>query len=335
MRIRIDPGRLPLVVVSACLVLGALDALVGGAGRAPDPGTAADRSSPVASSPGDAAAVATVAPTVQPSAPPAESLGPVEAGAVAAPPSSPEPAPSVVRFRPRDGWTGVAPAADLSVRFTAAMDHASTEAAFSATIIGGAAVAGSVRWAEGDTVLVLNPDGALPYGARVELRVGSGALSAAGRPIDAGASVTFTVAPRPEAPAATTPRPAASGWRWPLKGPITQYFGQTLTQYGVHQGLDIDGQTGDPVVAAHAGTVVVAGHYDSCGGLEVHIDHGGGVVSWYRHLSRVDVSVGRSVAAGTRIGLVGATGCATGSHLHFAIRIGTTFVDPLPYLPAR
>jgi murein DD-endopeptidase MepM/ murein hydrolase activator NlpD len=124
-------------------------------------------------------------------------------------------------------------------------------------------------------------------------------------------------------------------WVWPLLGPITQRFGESLTQYGYHQGIDIDGDTGDSVRAARGGTVTVAGTWDSCGGIQVHIDHGGGVESWYRHLSRVDVSVGSRVGAGAIIGAVGSTGCSTGSHLHFAIRDRGEFVDPLRYLPAR
>ena len=89
--------------------------------------------------------------------------------------------PAIVRFRPRDGWTDVDRNAQLSVRFTTAMDHATTEAAFHATL-DGADLAGSLRWAEGDTVLVLRPSTALPYGARVDLRVEDGALRRRGRP---------------------------------------------------------------------------------------------------------------------------------------------------------
>lgn len=246
------------------------------------------------------------------------------------------PVPEVVRFRPRDGWSGVSPSTNLSVRFTTAMDHTTTERAFSAALPDGKAIVGSVRWAEGDTVLVLDPTTALPRGVGVVLAVAAGALSAEGVPLAAATSVTFTVAAPPaSAPKRATVPATSSGWRWPLLGPITQYFGQSLTVYGFHQGIDIDGNTGDPVRAAHAGRVVVAGHYDDCGGLEVHIDHGDGVASWYRHLSRIDVAVGSNVEAGTVIGLVGTTGCALGSHLHFAVRIGSTFVDPLSYLPPR
>ena len=252
-----------------------------------------------------------------------------------------EPAPSmqppaVVRFRPRDGWIGVARSAALSVRFTQPMDHASTEKAFAASI-GVASITGSYRWAESDTVLVLQPASALTYGAKVQLSVAAGARSRAGVELTSARSVTFTVEVRrvPAAPPAPPAPPAASVWQWPLLGPITQGFGESLTQYGIHQGIDIDGDTGDRVRAARTGTVVVAGHYDDCGGLEVHIDHGGGLTSWYRHLSRIDVAVGARVTAGTIIGAVGDTGCSLGSHLHFAIRDGGTFVDPCRYLPAR
>jgi murein DD-endopeptidase MepM/ murein hydrolase activator NlpD len=246
------------------------------------------------------------------------------------------PAPAVVRFRPRDGGTGVARYAPVSVRFTQPMDHATTERAFAASI-DGAALTGTYRWAEGDTVVVLKPASPLPYGAKVRLAVGPGALSRAGAALASASAVTFTVVERPAptvAPAPTS-RAVVSGWRWPLIGPITQRFGESLTQYGVHQGIDIDGDTGDPVRAARSGRVVVAGHYDDCGGNEVHIDHGDGLTSWYRHLSRIDVKVGARIDAGTIIGAVGDTGCSLGSHLHFAIRAGKVFVDPLRYLPAR
>jgi murein DD-endopeptidase MepM/ murein hydrolase activator NlpD len=247
--------------------------------------------------------------------------------------------PAVVRFRPRDGWTGVARSAALSVRFTQPMDHASTEQAFAASI-GVAPITGTYRWAESDTVLVLQPVSALTYGAKVQLSVAAGARSRAGVELTSARSVTFTVEVRrvpavPPAPPAPPAPPVASVWQWPLLGPITQGFGESLTQYGVHQGIDIDGDTGDRVRAARTGTVVVAGHYDECGGLEVHIDHGDGLTSWYRHLSRIDVAVGARVKAGTIVGAVGDTGCSLGSHLHFAIRDGRTFVDPLRYLPAK
>jgi Peptidase family M23/Bacterial Ig-like domain len=254
----------------------------------------------------------------------------------------------IIRFRPRNGQSGITPGAQVSVRFTTAMD-VTTRRAFQ-VVVRGSPVPGRYRWAEGNTVLVFTPAAAFPYGATVTLTVTGDARASDGTSIRRGRSVSFSVAKRPlstPSPASTTggkpstkatpaPRTAAShGWRWPLHGPITQYFGQTLTRYGYHYGIDIDGQTGDPVRAARSGTVTVAGHYDSCSGLQVTIDHGGGIESWYRHLSSIDVRVGAHVTAGTVIGRVGATGCALGSHLHFAIRRNGRFVDPMDYLPPR
>ncbi|HWP62608.1 MAG TPA: peptidoglycan DD-metalloendopeptidase family protein, partial [Candidatus Binatia bacterium] len=237
--------------------------------------------------------------------------------------------PAVVRFRPRDGSRGVDPNAWLSVRFTAPMDRAATERAFS-VLVDGDPVRGRTWWAEDDTVLVLDPAAPLPSGAEVRMAVSAAARSRVGLALVAPATATIRVAasvvtPRSEpsrtAGSSTSGSTSTSGWRWPLLGPITQRFGESLTRYGWHAGIDIDGSTGDPVVAARAGRVTVAGVYDACGGLEVHIDHGDGFESWYRHLSLVEVAVGARVAAGARIGRVGNTGCSLGSHLHFAIRL--------------
>jgi murein DD-endopeptidase MepM/ murein hydrolase activator NlpD len=246
--------------------------------------------------------------------------------------------PKVVRFRPRNGWVDISRFAAVSVRFSRPMDHRSTEAAFHVAA-GGRPIPGTFRWAEGDTVLVLTPASPLPYGARITLSVDVRARAKDGAAIAEARSVAFTVRQRPAkiAHATSEPRPIrrSVGWRWPLLGTITQRFGESLTRYGFHYGIDIDGTTGDPVRAARSGRVVVAGSYDRCGGLEVHIDHGDGIASWYRHLSRIVVEKGASVEVGTLIGKVGDTGCSLGSHLHFAIRKGSRFVDPLEYLPHR
>ena len=99
-------------------------------------------------------------------------------------------APGVVRFRPRPGTSDIARTAAISVRFTKPMDRAATAAAFRVTV-SGRPIRGSIRWAESDTVLVLTPKAALPAGAAVVMEVGTGALSAAGVPVDGQVRATF------------------------------------------------------------------------------------------------------------------------------------------------
>ncbi len=339
---RISPGRpvlLVLYLLVGTITISALSTGPTGARSAASPAPIADRAfrpvpdatASLSSRPTDAIAPS-IAGAPVPEATPAPRAAAAPRAAVA-----PE-APAVVRFRPRDGWTGVSRFADVSVRFGRPMEHDTTEQAFH-VLLGEKRVEGTVRWVEGDTVLVLDPTRPLPYRARVELSVDVSARSADGVALREARSVTFTVQPRPAPtvrPAPTArPAPASTAWRWPLLGPITQRFGESLTQYGFHQGIDIDGATGDRVRAARGGRVVVAGTYDQCGGLEVHVDHGDGFASWYRHLSRIEVAKGIMVDAGAVIGRVGNTGCSLGSHLHFGIRRGTKFVDPLRYLPPR
>ncbi len=104
--------------------------------------------------------------------------------------------PSVVRFRPRNSTTDVDRGATLSVRFTAPMDRVSTEAVWSVQV-GDTPVPGSLDWAENDTVLVFTMKAAQDHGAKVVMRVGDGAISAAGVPIAAAAAATFTTVPKP------------------------------------------------------------------------------------------------------------------------------------------
>jgi murein DD-endopeptidase MepM/ murein hydrolase activator NlpD len=127
---------------------------------------------------------------------------------------------------------------------------------------------------------------------------------------------------------------ASTSLIWPAPGPITSPFGGGRH----HPGIDIDGVTGDPVIAAGTGTVVQAGAsppaFSGYGNL-VAIDVGNGMLTMYAHLSRVDVAVGQAVRQGQQLGAIGATGFATGDHLHFELRLNNTPVDPMPYLPAR
>jgi murein DD-endopeptidase MepM/ murein hydrolase activator NlpD len=94
-----------------------------------------------------------------------------------------------------------------------------------------------------------------------------------------------------------------------------------------HAGTDYDADRGTPVFAAGTAVVEFAGVKGGYGKV-VFLDHGGGVVTRYAHLSTIDVKVGDAVAAGERVGRVGATGRVTGPHLHFEVRLGDRPVDP-------
>jgi murein DD-endopeptidase MepM/ murein hydrolase activator NlpD len=124
---------------------------------------------------------------------------------------------------------------------------------------------------------------------------------------------------------------------WPARGAITGWYGERRGGSS-HPGTDIDGETGDPVVAAAAGTVAWAGSAPagySGYGIVVILDHGGDVQSLYAHLSAVAVAVGQPVRAGDRVGSMGSTGHSTGSHLHFEVRRGGAVTNPAAFLPAR
>jgi virulence factor Mce-like protein len=121
-----------------------------------------------------------------------------------------------------------------------------------------------------------------------------------------------------------------AGFMWPLEGVITSPFGPRWGR--MHTGIDIDGVTGEPVVASADGTVVLAAYYSGYGNAVI-IDHGNGFSTLYGHLSSIDVDTGDVVTQGQLVGAVGCTGNCTGDHLHFEIRIEGTPVDPLPYLP--
>ncbi len=100
-----------------------------------------------------------------------------------------------------------------------------------------------------------------------------------------------------------------------------------------HSGADFASPTGTPVLAPGGGRVVLAASLYFTG-RTVMIDHGLGLVSLLAHLSRIDVREGQDVAAGARVGLVGATGRVTGPHLHWTVRLQGARVDPLSVIAA-
>jgi len=120
---------------------------------------------------------------------------------------------------------------------------------------------------------------------------------------------------------------ASESFRWPVSGrEITTYFS------GGHAGVDINGDTGDPIVAARGGVVTFAGTEGDGYGVKVIIRHPGGFETLYSHLSRIDVERG-PIERGDLVGAIGCTGSCTGDHLHFEIHRDGSPIDPLDLLP--
>ena len=136
-----------------------------------------------------------------------------------------------------------------------------------------------------------------------------------------GPTIAALRAPLPTSPIALA---------WPLHARIGGPFGPRGN--GFHAGIDLIAPAATPVAAAGAGRVVWAEFRPGGWGLLVTIAHRDGVRSMYAHLSRVDVRLGEAVATGQQVGLVGATGDATGPHLHFELRVRGAAVDPLTAL---
>lgn len=115
---------------------------------------------------------------------------------------------------------------------------------------------------------------------------------------------------------------------------IRRYYNGVFAKDYYHRGIDYAGGQGSAIVAPAAGRVVLIGRESQ--GFRVHgncvgLDHGQGVESIYIHMSRIDVKEGDFVKPGQRIGAVGATGSATGPHLHWGVFVHSLAVDPTPW----
>jgi hypothetical protein len=125
----------------------------------------------------------------------------------------------------------------------------------------------------------------------------------------------------------------AKPFTWPVQGRISGRFGNQRVYNGSprapHSGMDIAAAQGTPVLAPAGGVVSFADAGLYLTGGTVVLDHGHGVSSNFLHLSRIDVQVGQRVAQGDPIGAVGATGRATGPHLHWGMNWFNVRIDPL------
>lgn len=131
---------------------------------------------------------------------------------------------------------------------------------------------------------------------------------------------------------------AAKTFLLPVAGPISSPFGYrvhpiTRRRGSFHKGIDIAARRGTPVKAASDGTVQKARFYRNGYGNLVVIQHSNSMATYYGHLDKIKVTPGTVVSRGDVIGTVGSTGMATGPHLHFEVRRGTTALNPAEWLP--
>jgi len=143
--------------------------------------------------------------------------------------------------------------------------------------------------------------------------------------------------PKKKTIAASSHKRKASGYkgqlRWPIQGTVTSKFGRRGSR--MHDGIDIGDKEGTPIHAAASGEVVYSDSRLSGYGKLVIIRHGKNLFTAYGHNQRNLVRKGAKVKAGDVIARVGHTGRATGPHLHFEVRQGSTPVNPIAYLPRR
>src|SRR6185436_13829993 len=127
----------------------------------------------------------------------------------------------------------------------------------------------------------------------------------------------------PGSPGPCAARPVPGG----IVSPFGPRFHPILHTTRMHSGDDLSAGSGTPIHACRAGTVVIASWQGGYGNAAV-VDHGGAMATLYAHQSQIATREGAHVEAGEVIGYVGATGLATGPHLHFEVRLSGNPVDP-------
>lgn len=192
----------------------------------------------------------------------------------------------------------------------------------------GGTVPATVSVSQGDTLW----DIAKRYNSTVPLLISTNELSSESLRV----GQVLRIVPKSDVAGAAAPAPqpvpvTGHGMVWPLAGEITSRFGyRQLRGSNWHNGLDIDGVTGDPIVAATAGVVSFSGWRSGYGNLVIVIADD--TEYYYAHASELLVVEGEVVSAGQLLARVGSTGFSTGSHLHFEIRVNGSPVDPLGIL---
>ena len=189
-------------------------------------------------------------------------------------------------------------------------------------------------------VIALTPDGEVggPVGAPAPV------IAPAPAPAPAPASApepvrTMSVAPASVSEPAVVPASAPVGR---LSAPVANMVANSPFGYRVnpltggaaelHTGVDFAAGCDTPVLSSAAGTVTEAGFSAYGGGNRIVIDHGNGLQTTYNHLQSLGVQTGQSVGAGALIGIAGATGNASGCHLHFEVVVNGQTVDPAGWL---
>ena len=176
--------------------------------------------------------------------------------------------------------------------------------------------------------------------AEAERRVDiwAGELTAYAREDAAIQRVIVEKADKAEVPTAVNnpTQASTSGFQWPINATVTSEYGYRIHPvYGtrrLHAGMDIGAPGGTAIASANSGIVIFAGRQGGYGNTII-VDHGGGITTLYAHQSRLGASVGQAVDRGDIIGFVGATGTATGNHLHFEVRVNGSPTNPRNYLP--
>jgi murein DD-endopeptidase MepM/ murein hydrolase activator NlpD len=155
-------------------------------------------------------------------------------------------------------------------------------------------------------------------------------------PLDTKAGTTPSALPaRPDLPKIDPGKTVSGAWVRPAAGGMSSCF---CVRWGVmHEGIDLAGPLGSPIVAAGDGVVLEAGPTAGFGHW-ILIEHNNGDVSLYGHMYSVLVTKGEHVTAGQHIADIGSDGQSTGPHLHFGVMRGAEngpYIDPVPWLKAR